>query len=94
MDATIVERPRAPASYPAWIGLGLGAAANSEVAASFIWATIQRLYAARRSGLKKEMFGYVPGGYAHVLDGDTMRAREVRVTAGPVLDVVLPPSPR
>jgi protoporphyrinogen oxidase len=39
-----------------------------EVAASFIWATIQRLYAARRSGLKKEMFGYVPGGYARVLD--------------------------
>ena len=36
--------------------------------AAFIWATIQRLYAARRSGLKKEMFGYVPGGYAHVLD--------------------------
>jgi protoporphyrinogen oxidase len=39
-----------------------------KVAASFIWATIQRLYAARRSGLKKEMFGYVPGGYARVLE--------------------------
>jgi protoporphyrinogen oxidase len=39
-----------------------------QVAASFIWATIQRLYAARRSGLKKEMFGYVPGGYARVLE--------------------------
>jgi protoporphyrinogen oxidase len=36
--------------------------------AAFIWATIQRLYAARRSGLKKEMFGYVPGGYARILD--------------------------
>ena len=36
--------------------------------AAFIWATIQRLYAARRRGLKKEMFGYVPGGYAHVLE--------------------------
>ncbi len=31
--------------------------------ASFIWATIQRMYAARKSGLKKEMFGYVKGGY-------------------------------
>jgi len=31
--------------------------------ASFIWSTIQRMYAARRSGLKKEMFGYVKGGY-------------------------------
>jgi protoporphyrinogen oxidase len=37
--------------------------------AAFIWATIQRLYAARRSGLKKEMFGYVPGGYARILEG-------------------------
>jgi protoporphyrinogen oxidase len=35
--------------------------------ASFIWATIARMYAARRSGLKKEMFGYAPGGYANVL---------------------------
>ena len=32
-----------------------------ETAASFIWATIQRMYAARRTGLKKEMFGYVDG---------------------------------
>ena len=35
--------------------------------ASFIWSTIARLYAARRTGLKKEMFGYVRGGYAQVL---------------------------
>jgi protoporphyrinogen oxidase len=35
--------------------------------ASFIWAIISRLYAARRSGLKKEMFGYVSGGYAKIL---------------------------
>ena len=34
--------------------------------ASFIWATIQRMYAARRSGLKKEMFGYVRGGYDRI----------------------------
>lgn len=31
--------------------------------AAFIWATISRLYAARRTGLKREMFGYVSGGY-------------------------------
>jgi protoporphyrinogen oxidase len=36
--------------------------------AAFIWATIARMYAARRSGLKKEMFGYVRGGYARILD--------------------------
>lgn len=35
--------------------------------AAFIWSTINRLYAARRTGLKKELFGYVPGGYARVL---------------------------
>ena len=35
--------------------------------ASFIWAIIARLYAARRSGLKKEMFGYVDGGYDVIL---------------------------
>jgi len=35
--------------------------------ASFIWATIARLYGARRSGLKRELFGYVDGGYARVL---------------------------
>lgn len=34
--------------------------------AAFIWATIQRLYAARKSGLKKEMFGYVTGGYEKI----------------------------
>ncbi len=35
--------------------------------ASFIWTTIQRMYAARRSGLKKEMFGYVSGGYDRII---------------------------
>jgi len=35
--------------------------------ASFIWAIIARMYAARRSGLKREMFGYVDGGYATIL---------------------------
>ncbi len=38
-----------------------------ETSAAFIWATIARMYAARRTGLKKEMFGYVRGGYARVL---------------------------
>lgn len=35
--------------------------------AAFIWAIIARMYAARRSGLKKEMFGYVSGRYARIL---------------------------
>ena len=38
-----------------------------DTSAAFIWATIARMYAARRSGLKKEMFGYVKGGYDRAL---------------------------
>ena len=38
-----------------------------KASAAFIWTTIQRMYKARRTGLKKEMFGYVPGGYANIL---------------------------
>ena len=55
-----------------------------EASAAFIWATIQRLYAARRTGLKKEMFGYVPGGYARVFDGmaATLRADGVKLVLG------------
>jgi protoporphyrinogen oxidase len=40
---------------------------HSEASAAFIWATIQRMYAARRSGLKKELFGYVRGGYGRIV---------------------------
>jgi protoporphyrinogen oxidase len=52
--------------------------------AAFIWATIARMYAARRTGLKKEMFGYVPGGYARVLERFTEALTEenVRIELG------------
>jgi protoporphyrinogen oxidase len=55
-----------------------------ESSAAFIWATIQRLYAARRTGLKKEMFGYVPGGYARILARflEVLRAEGVEVRLG------------
>jgi protoporphyrinogen oxidase len=36
--------------------------------AAFIWAIIARMYAARRTGLKKEQFGYLRGGYGRILD--------------------------
>ena len=39
-----------------------------KTAASFIWAHINRMYKARRSGLKKEMFGYVKGGYRTIIN--------------------------
>lgn len=55
--------------------------AYTDTSAAFLWATIQRLYAARRSGLKEEMFGYVPGGYARVLDrfGELLRNEGVQL---------------
>ena len=55
--------------------------AYRETSAAFIWATIQRLYAARNSGLKREMFGYVRGGYARVLErfGEVLQAKGVEI---------------
>lgn len=52
--------------------------------AAFIWATIARMYAARRTGLKKEMFGYVPGGYARILKrfGEALTEEKVRIELG------------
>ncbi len=41
--------------------------AYETTAASFIWAHINRMYKARRTGLKKEMFGYVRGGYRTII---------------------------
>ncbi|MGB7201523.1 MAG: NAD(P)/FAD-dependent oxidoreductase [Pyrinomonadaceae bacterium] len=56
-----------------------------ETSAAFIWATIQRMYAARNSGMKKEMFGHVRGGYARVLKrfGEilTEKGVEIRLNA-------------
>jgi protoporphyrinogen oxidase len=58
--------------------------AYSESSAAFIWATIQRLYAARHTGLKKEMFGYVPGGYARILErfAEVLRSEGVTLRLG------------
>ncbi|NJM76654.1 MAG: FAD-dependent oxidoreductase, partial [Acaryochloridaceae cyanobacterium RU_4_10] len=52
--------------------------------ASFIWSTIARLYAARRTGLKKELFGYLPGGYARILKrfGEVLEETGVAVQLG------------
>lgn len=55
--------------------------AYRETSAAFIWATIQRMYAARNSGLKKEMFGYVRGGYARILQrfSEVLREKGVEI---------------
>jgi protoporphyrinogen oxidase len=55
-----------------------------QTSAAFIWATIARMYAARHSGLKKEMFGYVGGGYARVLErfAEVLQAEGVELHTG------------
>ena len=64
--------------------------AYKDVSAAFIWATIQRMYAARNSGLKKEMFGYVRGGYARVLDrfGELLTENGVEIRLNSKVDEV------
>ena len=47
--------------------------------AAFIWAIIARLYAARRSGLKREQFGVIDGGYAIVVHALLRRLDELGV---------------
>jgi protoporphyrinogen oxidase len=60
--------------------------------AAFLWATIARLYAARRTGLKKEMFGYVPGGYARILGrfAEVLAAEGVTIRAGHAAERIAP----
>jgi len=64
--------------------------AYRETSAAFIWATIQRMYAARNSGMKKEMFGYVRGGYARVLErfGEVLADRGVDVRLNSKVEMI------
>lgn len=52
----------------------------TKTSAAFIWAIIARMYAARQSGLKKEMFGYLTGGYDRFLTTFSRRLEEDGVT--------------
>lgn len=58
--------------------------AYKQTSAAFIWAHTARMYKARRSGAKKEMFGYVPGGYARILQRlvEVLTARGARMLSG------------
>ena len=47
--------------------------------AVFIWAVISRLYAARRTGLKKELFGYIDGGYGRFFTAFDAKLRAMGV---------------
>jgi protoporphyrinogen oxidase len=64
--------------------------AYQRTSAAFIWSYIDRMYKARRSGMKREMFGYVPGGYRRILHvlSEHLQARGVEIkTASPVTEV-------
>lgn len=64
---------------------------HHRVSAAFIWAHISRMYAARRTGHKKEMFGYVRGGYPRLIKrlAKTLQERGVEIrTAVPVIAVM------
>lgn len=54
------------------------------VSAAFICATIKRLYGARKSGTKKEIFGYVKGGYFNILNRlkDKIISEEIEMLTG------------
>ena len=58
--------------------------------AAFIWAIIARMYAARRSGIKREMFGYLDGGYGQVHDAlqEKLRAAGVDVRTGFAVETI------
>jgi protoporphyrinogen oxidase len=51
-----------------------------ESSAAFLWATIRRLHGARGSGVGKEQLGWIPGGYARVLERFESALRESGVT--------------
>jgi protoporphyrinogen oxidase len=53
----------------------------TRASAAFIWAIIARMYAARRSGAGRELFGYVRGGYDATLGRfeERLKARGVRI---------------
>lgn len=62
---------------------------HKRVSAAFIWAHISRMYAARRTGHKKEMFGYVRGGYPRLIEtlAEKLESNGVEVlTAAPVAE--------
>jgi protoporphyrinogen oxidase len=66
---------------------------NAERAsAAFIWAIIARMYAARRSGLKQEMFGYVDGGYELILRRfrERLESQGIELQCGTAVTAVRP----
>jgi protoporphyrinogen oxidase len=55
-----------------------------DASAAFIWAIIRRMYGARQSGRKTEMFGYVDGGYRRILEAlvASMARQRIQIRSG------------
>jgi protoporphyrinogen oxidase len=66
--------------------------AYRDVSAAFIWTTIARMYSARRTAARTEMFGYVTGGYARILENFERLLREagVRLRLGETVRAIGP----
>jgi protoporphyrinogen oxidase len=64
--------------------------AYRRVSAGFIAAYIARMYQARKAGLKQDLFGYVGGGYARILQRmeEQLRKRGVTIRTGAPLKQV------
>ena len=58
--------------------------AYKRVSAGFIAAYIARMYQARKAGLKQDMFGYVSGGYARIIQrlAESLREHGVEIATG------------
>lgn len=52
---------------------------HDQIAATFIWATVTRLFGARQGGSKREQLGYVRGGYRRILAVLETKLRELDV---------------
>jgi len=64
---------------------------HEETSAAFIWASIARMHAARRTRSKTELFGYIPGGYARIIErfAEVLRTEQVNCELGrPVTEII------
>jgi len=62
-----------------------------ETSAAFIWASVARMYRARRTPSKAELFGYIPGGYARVIArfAEVLKSEKIDCELGrPVKEIV------
>lgn len=55
-----------------------------ETSAAFIWASVVRMYAARHTRSKTELFGYLPGGYARFIErfAEVLKSEQVDCELG------------